>query len=103
MPVLLTGTVVRKGNKKGSSSSSALKRSCFAHSTRKMETKVLKQKPEGQFVKEESDVAGIRSSMCGICWPLSFSCSFSFCLSSWGFPDLSLLLTLRFFMSSEYT
>lgn len=69
MPVLLTGTVVRKGNTKGSSSSSALKRSCFAHSTRKMEAKVLKQKPEGQFVKEESDVAGIRSSMCGFAGP----------------------------------
>lgn len=55
MPVLLTDTVVRKGKEEGSSSSSALKGSCFVLSTQKVEPKVLKQKPEGQFVKEESD------------------------------------------------
>lgn len=55
MPVLLTDTMVRKGKEEGSSRSSALKRSCFVLSTRKVEPKVLKQKPEGQFVKEESD------------------------------------------------
>lgn len=48
-------TVVRKGKEEGSSSSSALKGSCFVLSTQKVEPKVLKQKPEGQFVKEKSD------------------------------------------------